>query len=182
MLLHARPHADIRATTDEATPVNIFSHPYFNLGGVAANDSSVLDHVLTVNASHYMATDDSGAATGAFDPVAGTPLDFSTPHTIGERINGREEGLQRGGICSWKERQGGWQAQVQVDRSSGCAQLLWWAPGALLLAAAPSASAHCRPIHLPLPTETDGGYSAAYLLFGTDPEAAAELAFQAAEE
>lgn len=107
LLLYARPHADIRATTDEATPVNIFSHPYFNLGGVASNDSSVLDHVLTVNASHYMATDDSGAATGVFDPVAGTPLDFSTPHTIGERINGREEGLRRGGMCGWMERHGG---------------------------------------------------------------------------
>lgn len=80
--------ADIRAVSDAPTPVNIFSHPYFNLAGVAADDASILDQVLTVNASHYVATNSNGAATGAFAPVAGTPLDFSGPHAIGERING----------------------------------------------------------------------------------------------
>lgn len=82
--------ADIRATTDEPTPVSIWSHPYLNLAGVYSNDTSILDHVFTVNSSYYMATNPSGAATGAFEPVAGTPLDFTTPHTIGERINGTQ--------------------------------------------------------------------------------------------
>lgn len=82
--------ADIRATSDEPTPVSIWSHPYLNLAGVYSNDTSILDHVFTVNSSYYMATNPSGAATGAFEPVAGTPLDFTTPHTIGERINGTQ--------------------------------------------------------------------------------------------
>lgn len=83
---------DIRATTDEPTPVSIWSHPYLNLAGVYSNDTSILDHVFTVNSSYYMATNPSGAATGAFEPVAGTPLDFTTPHTIGERINETDGG------------------------------------------------------------------------------------------
>lgn len=92
----SRP-ADITATADEPTPVNVFQHPYFNLGGVLANDSSILDHQLAVNASYYQEVDGSGAATGAFLPVAGTPLDFGQARPIGERINGgRMVGVVKG--------------------------------------------------------------------------------------
>lgn len=42
------PAADIRATTDRAGPVNLFSHPYFHLEGLPDSNSTILDHVLTL--------------------------------------------------------------------------------------------------------------------------------------
>lgn len=108
---------DIRATADEPTPVNLFNHPYLNLAGMAADDSSILGHVLTVNATHYMATDESGAATGDFLPVDGTPLDFTVPHTIGERING---GWSPVCACSWAESAAeGWGELSRSRRAAG---------------------------------------------------------------
>lgn len=40
--------ADITGTTTKATPLSIFSHPYFNLAGFADN-ATVLDHLLTIH-------------------------------------------------------------------------------------------------------------------------------------
>lgn len=78
---------DIRAITDKATPVNVFSHPYFNLAGLEADNATILDHKLTIDGEYYVGTDSAtGAATGKVVPVRGSPLDFIKPHAIGERI------------------------------------------------------------------------------------------------
>lgn len=75
---------DYRAATDRPTPVNLTNHAYFNLAGHDAG--SVLDHELTVRASHFTPTDETSIPTGEFLPTAGTPFDFAQPHRIGERI------------------------------------------------------------------------------------------------
>lgn len=71
-----------------ATIVNLTNHAYFNLNG--HDSGSVLEHSLTLQASHYLPTDETAIplpAGQAPASVAGTPMDFRTPHRLGERIN-----------------------------------------------------------------------------------------------
>jgi aldose 1-epimerase len=76
---------DYQAVSDKATPINLTNHSYFNLAGAAAD--TVLDHELTVAADHYTPVDDTLIPIGKIEPVAGTPLDFTKTHKIGERID-----------------------------------------------------------------------------------------------
>ncbi|MDE1156040.1 MAG: galactose mutarotase [Acidobacteriaceae bacterium] len=75
---------DYTATTTRPTVLNLTNHAYFNLSGDFSR--SVLDHVVRLNASRFTPTDDTSIPTGELRSVEGTPFDFRTPHTIGERI------------------------------------------------------------------------------------------------
>nr|WP_298794967.1 aldose epimerase family protein [uncultured Acetobacter sp.] len=73
-----------RASTDRPTILNLTNHSYFNLGGEGSG--TVENHVLSLNADHYTPTDDASIPTGDIAKVENTPLDFRTPHRIGERL------------------------------------------------------------------------------------------------
>ena len=83
------------ATTDAPTPINLSQHTYFNLAGHDSGD--ILDHELTLAASHFTPVDDSLIPTGEIRGVDGTALDFRRPVRVGARIESGETQLRIAG-------------------------------------------------------------------------------------
>lgn len=70
------------AETDQATPVNLTNHTYWNLAG----SGNILQHEMQVFSDEYLETNKYHIPTGEIKSVAGTAFDFRTRETIGKRI------------------------------------------------------------------------------------------------
>ena len=87
---------DYRGTTNKKTIVNMTSHGFFSLAGIANPTPEALNNVLQINADFYLPIDETSIPTGEILKVAGTPFDFREPHTVGERIAADDEQIKNG--------------------------------------------------------------------------------------
>ena len=85
---------DYEASSTKPTPLNLSQHTYWNLHG--DGQGSILDHLLTLNASSFTPVDSTLIPTGQLMPVTGTPFDFRQPTAIGARIGDANEQLRFG--------------------------------------------------------------------------------------
>lgn len=72
------------AKTDQATPLNLTHHSYFNLAGTSGRN--ILDHEVFIDADKFIAVDETLIPTGELKDVAGTPMDFRKAIPVGSRI------------------------------------------------------------------------------------------------
>ncbi len=68
-----------------STVINLTNHSYFNLAGEASGPAYA--QKVLINANSFTPTDANLIPTGDIVNVQGTPFDFRTFHTIGERIS-----------------------------------------------------------------------------------------------
>jgi aldose 1-epimerase len=69
------------------TVINLTNHSYFNLAGATSPAGSAYSQKVQINSDEYSPTDTTQIPLGPSEPVAGTPFDFTTPQTIGSRID-----------------------------------------------------------------------------------------------
>ena len=81
---------EYEAVSDKATPINLTHHTYWNLLG--QGKGNILGHELLLEADSYTPVDEGLIPTGEIRAVAGTAMDFTTPHPIGGRIADVEGG------------------------------------------------------------------------------------------
>ena len=76
------------AETDKPTIINQTNHNYYNLSGDFTQPG--YDMVLYVNADNFTPSDTLYIPTGEIKSVEGTPMDFRTPHAIGDSIKSED--------------------------------------------------------------------------------------------
>ena len=80
------------AETDKPTIINQTNHNYYNLSGDFTQPA--YDMVVYVNADNFTPSDKLYIPTGEIKSVEGTPMDFRTPHALGDSIQSSFDQIQ----------------------------------------------------------------------------------------
>lgn len=75
---------EYKAVTSKPTIVNLTNHAYFNLSG--ENSGSCLGHIIKLNCHRWLPPDATDIPLGRIELVAGSPMDFTSPKSLGADI------------------------------------------------------------------------------------------------
>ena len=87
---------DYMATTNKKTVINLTSHGFFSLAGIADPTPTIDNLVCEINADYYLPIDETSIPTGEIRFVKGTPFDFRKPKTVGQDIDADNEQIKNG--------------------------------------------------------------------------------------
>lgn len=82
---------EYNAVSDKKTFINLTNHAYFNLSGY--DNTTILDHIIKINADKYTPVDNFSIPTGEIADVTDTPFDLRNPVKIGDGIDADFEQL-----------------------------------------------------------------------------------------
>ena len=84
------------ATTNKKTIINLTSHGFFSLAGIANPTPKIENLECEINADFYIPIDNTSIPTGEILRVEGTPFDFRKPKTVGQDIDADNEQIKNG--------------------------------------------------------------------------------------
>ncbi len=87
---------DYMATTNKRTIINLTSHGFFSLAGIANPTPSIENLIVKINADYYLPIDNTSIPTGEIRFVEGTPFDFRTPKAVGKDIDADDQQIKNG--------------------------------------------------------------------------------------
>ena len=84
------------ATTNKKTIINLTSHGFFSLAGIANPTPTIENLECEINEDFYIPIDNTSIPTGEILRVEGTPFDFRKPKTVGQDIDADNEQIKNG--------------------------------------------------------------------------------------
>ena len=84
------------STTNKKTVINLTSHGFFSLQGIANPTPIIENQICEINADYYIPIDDTSIPTGEIRFVEGTPFDFRQPKPIGQDIEADDTQIKNG--------------------------------------------------------------------------------------
>ena len=88
------------------TVLNLTNHSYFNLAGESSFPGSAYGQIIRINANTYTPTNTTSIPLGYLASVFGTPMNFTTPFTMGARIQDVSANFNSPGFNQLLEAQG----------------------------------------------------------------------------